>query len=133
MRKTIKGFNQAYSVDIYGNIYRGNKIIKSYNNGIGYFQVKLALNGKRYNKYIHRIVWETFVGEIPKGYEINHIDHDKSNNCLYNLELVTHSENIHKAFIKYGYFGSMNKPKNMLTLSQAEGTPSEGAETTGEV
>lgn len=102
-------------------------------NGLGYLQVKLRHNGKRHNKYIHRLVWETFKGEIPKHLEINHIDHNKLNNSLSNLELVSHSENLKKAVQKYGYFGSMNRPKNMRILSQAEGTPSEGAETTGEV
>lgn len=131
--KQIPYFDPIYSADIYGNIYRGNKILHSYNNGTGYYQVKLRKNKLRFNRYVHRIIWETFKGNIPDGYEINHINHDKSDNSLSNLELVTHSENLHKAFLKYGYFGSMNKPKNMLTLSQAEGTPSEGAETTGEV
>ena len=107
--------------------------MKPYDNGIGYIQVKLRRNGKRFNRYVHRLVWEVFKGPIPDGYEINHIDHDKSNNSLKNLELVTHSVNLKKAFKKYGYFGSMNRPLNMRILSQAEGTPSEGAETTGGV
>lgn len=40
-------------------------------------------------KRIHRYVWESYNGEIPKGYEIHHIDHDKSNNSIENLELMT--------------------------------------------
>lgn len=42
---------------------------------------------------IHRLVWETFVGEIPEGKIIDHIDGDKSNNKLENLRLATISEN----------------------------------------
>lgn len=100
---------------------------------LGITKLNFDITEKRYNRYVHRIIWETFNGPIPKGQEINHIDHVKSNNKLSNLELVTHSEDVKKAFLKYGYFGLMNRPKNMRTLSQAEGTPSEGAETTGEV
>ena len=111
MRKLIKGYDEVYYADENGNIYRENHKMSPYDNGIGYLQVKLRKNKIRYNRYVHRIVWETFRGKIPQDYEINHIDHDKTNNKLSNLELVTHSENIHKSFLKYGYYGSMNRPK----------------------
>lgn len=133
MIKSIKGYDNVYTIDTNGNIYRNNKKMSPVNNGIGYYQIKLRCQKKRYAVYVHRLVWETFNGKVPEGYEINHIDHNKANNSLANLELVTHSDNLKKAFKKHGYFGSMNRPKNMLTLSQAKGTPLEGAETTGEV
>lgn len=37
---------------------------------------------------MHRYVWQYFYGEIPKGYEIHHIDGDKSNNDIKNLEML---------------------------------------------
>lgn len=46
---------------------------------------------------IHRIVYETFVGPIPPDKEINHIDANKANNSIYNLEVITHQENIDHA------------------------------------
>ena len=42
---------------------------------------------------IHRFVYECFYGDIPPNYEINHIDSNRQNNCIKNLELVTSSEN----------------------------------------
>ena len=45
-------------------------------------------------KYLHRAVWERFNGEIPEGYVIHHIDGDKSNNDLTNLQLMTKSEHV---------------------------------------
>jgi hypothetical protein len=76
-------------------------------------EIKPTLNKKGYmyiNPYhsvqkrtyirLHRWVWETFMGPIPEGLEINHIDHNKLNNSLSNLELVTHRENM----IKYSQF-----------------------------
>ena len=42
----------------------------------------------------HRLVWETFNGEIPDGFEIDHIDTNKENNDLKNLRLVTKKENM---------------------------------------
>lgn len=47
--------------------------------------------------YYHRVIWFYFNGEIPQDYEINHIDENKSNNALNNLELLTRAENV-----KYG-------------------------------
>lgn len=44
--------------------------------------------------FIHRLVYETFVGEIPQGYEIDHIDGDKQNNDLSNLRCVNHADNM---------------------------------------
>ncbi len=46
---------------------------------------------------LHRIVWETFFGKIPAGMEVNHIDNDRANPRLSNLELLTHRENIIKS------------------------------------
>lgn len=42
---------------------------------------------------IHRLVWMLFNGEIPEGILIGHIDDNKENRCLDNLELVTPKEN----------------------------------------
>ena len=47
---------------------------------------------------LHRIMWETFVGEIPYGYEIDHIDNNRSNNALNNLQLVNHKQNIELSY-----------------------------------
>lgn len=58
-------------------------------------QCHYGLNGKHFS--VHRLVWEAFNGEIPDGYEINHIDGDPTNNAISNLEIVTHTENCRKA------------------------------------
>lgn len=44
------------------------------------------------NKRLHRYVWEQINGEIPKGYQIHHIDFNKDNNDISNLQLVSSSE-----------------------------------------
>lgn len=61
----------------------------------GYHKVGLCRGGGERQKLvsIHRIIWETFRGEIPSGLCINHIDGDKTNNRLSNLEVVTAQEN----------------------------------------
>jgi len=57
--------------------------------GLAY--VKIAINKKLY--FAHRLAWIIENGEIPCGYEIDHIDHDGTNNSIKNLRLVTSSEN----------------------------------------
>lgn len=59
-------------------------------NGFGYLIVPTNPSTKR----IHRIIWECTNGEIPDGYDIHHIDGNKLNNSIYNLELIEKSKHI---------------------------------------
>lgn len=73
-------------------------IIKAYDNGTGYLQVKTMVNGITHRKYLHVLVWEAFNGEVPVGFEIDHLDNNKTNNRLDNLRLITRKDNMHKMF-----------------------------------
>lgn len=67
-------------------------------NGHGYKQVVITLNGKRRKYYVHRLVAECFV-QNPNGYaEVNHLDGDKANNEAANLQWCTRSENMLHAY-----------------------------------
>ena len=70
------------------------KIVKQFKTNSGYLKVMLSKNGIRYNKDVHRLVYEAFNGIIPKGMYVNHKDECKTNNVLTNLEIMTPSENI---------------------------------------
>lgn len=91
----------GYKVNSDGQIYSKikNKPLKSWDNGSGYEVVSINVNGKFKKKYVHRIVAETFL-KNSKGLEVNHKDGDKKNNCLKNLEWVTHSQNEKHAYAK---------------------------------
>lgn len=43
-------------------------------------------------KLAHHVIWEEANGPIPEGYLVHHIDHNKQNNDIENLQLVTTSE-----------------------------------------
>lgn len=64
--------------------------MKQSSHNLGYRLVNLQ--GRLW--YVHRLMAITFLN-ASEVFEVNHIDKDKSNNCLDNLELVTHSQNLH--------------------------------------
>jgi hypothetical protein len=61
---------------------------------IGYMSVAPTINGRNVTKYVHELVAEAFLGPRPNGMSVNHIDGDKTNNRIENLEYVTHAENM---------------------------------------
>ena len=60
----------------------------------GYYQIGLHKNSIQKFYLVHRFVWEAFNGQIPEGYEVNHINEVKTDNRLSNLNLMTHKENM---------------------------------------
>lgn len=94
MLKSIEGFPE-YEISNTGCVYslKSNRWLKGSAHPSGYRQVRLS-NGSVVKTFlIHRLVWETFNGSIPDGYEINHKDENKQNNTITNLESVTHKDN----------------------------------------
>jgi len=102
--KSVRNF-EDYEVSTLGRVRKGAVIMKHYDNGLGYLAIRLRrkTDRKRVRFYIHRIVIETFrPNDTRKKMEVNHINHDKSNNNIENLEWVTHKENLVKAVIALG-------------------------------
>lgn len=75
----------------------GLRELSPYKNNTPYLAVKVfGSDGRRMNKYVHRMVAEAFVPKT-EGAEVNHKNGDKTDNRAVNLEWVSHSENnIHK-------------------------------------
>lgn len=93
--RPVVGYDEAYEISDFGKVRnaRTGKMLHPALAGAGYEYVWMCINGKRVNRYIHRLVIASFVGPIEKGMEVNHKDGDKRNNVLQNLECVTHAEN----------------------------------------
>ena len=60
----------------------------------GYPQITLSMDGITRTRNIHNLVMLCWAGACPQGYEINHINRNRSDNRLENLEYVTHQENV---------------------------------------
>lgn len=81
-------------LDTCGNLYKEDKTLKNISQTDRYKMVRVG--DKTFS--VHRLVVETFIGEIPKNKCVNHKDGDKYNNSLSNLEVVTYSENVIHAY-----------------------------------
>lgn len=68
------------------------KIIKPYFKA-RYWYVNLMHNGTKKDYRVHRLVYMAYIGPIPSGKVIDHIDGNTSNNNLSNLRCVTQAEN----------------------------------------
>lgn len=94
--KTVEDFPD-YSINRSGRIWSRftRAFRKDKDNGNGYRYINLSRDGVRYTRSVHRLVVATFLGESDK--HVNHINGDKTDNRLENLEYVTASENVQHA------------------------------------
>ena len=73
--------------------YRPPKILKQYKNKFGYMRVYLTRNSIKKMYAVHRLVAMAFIDNPDNKPCINHIDNNRENNHLENLELCTYKEN----------------------------------------
>ncbi len=122
--KPVKGFEGLYEISNIGRVkslvvWCGNGTIDQYKRRDyiltpilgtnGYYYVNLCKDKKRYVRRPHRMVAESFI-ENPDGlYAVNHIDGNKLNNSVENLEWCTLAHNTIHAF-KTGLMDSLKKP-----------------------
>lgn len=63
--------------------------IKYYKKPQGYYKSEFVKYG---GKLLHRVVWEHFNGQIPSGFHIHHINGNKADNSIENLEAISASD-----------------------------------------
>lgn len=106
--KDVVGYEGLYQVSNFGNVksldrivnkpngvsyLRKGKICTQSKSNLGYMTVGFTVNNKKVNKYVHRLVAEAFITNMNDYPQVNHIDCDKTNNRMYNLEWCTNSQN----------------------------------------
>ena len=75
--------------------YKRNRFISPRIDKRGYYTCLLYNDNKeKIHWRLNRLIWTAVNGEIPEGLQINHIDEDKSNNTISNLNTMTPRENI---------------------------------------
>lgn len=90
--KEVKKYEGLYSITIDGKVWshRGKgKWIIPIDNGTGHLRVQLCKNGVKERVYVHRLVAEHFIGNIPEGMVVHHRDENPYNNEVSNLEICT--------------------------------------------
>lgn len=108
--RDIKEYEGLYQISNWGNVkrlshkrYDRNQILKErkikviYPKNKWYPYLSLCKEGKYINKYLHRILAETFIPNPNNEPCINHIDGNKQNNSLDNLEWCSFSHNNREA------------------------------------
>ena len=95
----IKNYEGLYEVSDTGLVRNSKGQIRSAkpNKNVQYLQIDLYKQNIRTHKYIHRLVAETFIPNPNNLSEINHIDGNKQNNLVSNLEWVSKKENAEHA------------------------------------
>lgn len=98
--KLISGYDN-YFITEEGQVYNAkfNRYLKLTKTKNGYYFVNLSKNGAYTSHYVHRLVAEAFIPNPDNKPEVNHIDEDKSNNSVSNLEWVTRKENINSGTV----------------------------------
>jgi hypothetical protein len=97
--KDVIGYEGLYTISNTGEIksLRRNRIIKSWVYS-KYYIISLSNNNVRRTLYLHRLIANHFIPNPENKTQVNHIDGNKLNNSISNLEWVTCSENIKHAY-----------------------------------
>ena len=100
--RKIKSLKFLYEVNRFGVVrnVKSKKIVKGYVEKNGYVRIKFENKclGGIVRTTIHRLVAEAFIPNPNNLPEVNHIDRNRANNCVENLEWCTHSENMKHSY-----------------------------------
>lgn len=92
--KSVLGFEGYFEISSCGRLrnIKTNFIRKESIDNLGYVNYGIAANGKTRRDRAHRMVAEVFLGD-PTGFVVDHLNGNRSDNRVENLEIVTHMEN----------------------------------------
>lgn len=90
----------GYFINEMGDVFslKSGKIMKPSVSNSGYLCLVLRVSGKYSSTFIHREISDAFISCVD-GFDVNHINGNKRDNSLSNLEVVTRKQNIDHALI----------------------------------
>jgi hypothetical protein len=107
MKLRVLDLFSGYTIREDGQVQsRFGRVIKQQFDGPGYARVELWRDGEGRKYLVHRLVAQAFIPNPDGKPQVNHIDGDKQNNALTNLEWATQSENqlhAYRAGLQRGY------------------------------
>lgn len=101
--RDIPGYERHYQVSSAGrvrSVKRTPRILKTGFQPNGYERVCLWMDGQKKSKMVHRLVASAFIANPKNCTDINHMDEDKANNDVSNLEWCDHRYNMNYGSVR---------------------------------
>lgn len=137
--KDVVGYEKLYKVSKHGQVFSlyKNKIMKHKLDKAGYCVIGLTKDSTQKVLKVHRLVANAFLDDFESkdilGYHVDHIDGDKQNNNILNLQMLTHFDNCFKRTGRNAYqrikaihlltgkeyiFNGQNEASRVLNINQ---------------
>lgn len=119
--RDIKGFEGLYAVTSCGKVYsyKTKRFLRPCMAGRGYLRVNLVKDGKKFKKYVHRLVADAYIPNPEHKPQVNHKNENKTKNYVNNLEWCTNQEN--------NSYGTKNERAKITRQMNKLKKPSKGA------
>jgi hypothetical protein len=110
--RDVPGYVGLYQVSNTGRVRnaRSGRVLKLNKQGRGYAQTMLSKGGQRSYPLVHRLVAMVFIPNPENKPQINHINGDKGDNRVENLEWCTSSENLYHRYQVLGQSSGRTRP-----------------------
>jgi hypothetical protein len=122
--KDIAGYEGMYQINHKAEVrsFKSGvwKTIKDREDGLGYRMITLCKKGIRKNYKVHRLIMESFKPNKDNKPQVNHLNGDKSDNKLENLEWATSSENSLHAYRNKLNYAKSGSECNLSKLTEVE-------------
>lgn len=126
MNRDVKGYEGLYFVNEFGEIYsypkktrKGVRKMLAHKNKNGYLSIDLCKNGNIKKYSLHRIIALAFLDNIENKEQVNHINGNKHDNRIENLEWSTRSEN-QKHSIETGLRSAKGEKNSQSKLTEIQ-------------